>query len=81
MTDVGCAKTLAGLEDYLHDELGPEAAADIAEHLSGCVDCTAEHTVGLVLTIAIKRACTEKAPEQLRDEVLARIRQIELAAN
>ena len=79
MTDVGCAKTLAELEEYLHNELGAELAADIAEHLAGCGDCSDEEKVGRVLTEAIKRACNEKAPEQLRDEVMARIREIELA--
>jgi anti-sigma factor (TIGR02949 family) len=80
MTDVGCAKTLAELEEYLHNELGPEAAADIAEHLSGCEDCTDHYRVGLVLTEAIKRAGVESAPEGLYDEVLLRLRAIELSA-
>jgi anti-sigma factor (TIGR02949 family) len=77
MTNIGCGKALAALEEYLHNELGAQDAADVAEHLSGCHDCTDEYKVGLVLTAAIKRSGIEKAPDELRAEVLLRIREIE----
>jgi anti-sigma factor (TIGR02949 family) len=80
MTDIGCGKTLAALEEYLHNELGADDAADVAEHLAGCHDCTDEYKVGLVLTAAIKRSGVETAPDALRAEVLLRIREIEQAS-
>ena len=39
MTDCGCTKAKAELEEYLHDELCREDAADIREHMANCVDC------------------------------------------
>lgn len=79
MTDCGCDKAKAELEEYLHHELASTDANDIAEHMANCADCTNEHTVGLVLTAAVKRACSETAPEELRAEVLLRIREAQSA--
>lgn len=77
MSDCGCEKALAELEQYLHNELCKEDASDIREHMEGCDDCSAEARVGEVLTEAIKRACKETAPEDLRAEVLRRVRQVQ----
>ncbi len=77
MTDCGCDKAKAELEEYLHHELRSEDAADIAEHLSNCSDCDGEHRVGIVLTEAVQRACKETAPEVLRDQVLSRLREMQ----
>ncbi len=46
-----------------------------AEHMEGCEDCTSEHRVGVVLIETVRRACRETAPDELRGEILARIRQ------
>jgi len=77
MTDCGCDKAKAELEEYLHHELTKADAADIAEHMAGCVDCETEHRVGLVLTQAVQRACKETAPEDLRAQVLLKLREIQ----
>ncbi|MFP7760876.1 zf-HC2 domain-containing protein [Marisediminicola sp. LYQ134] len=77
MTDCGCDKAKSELEEYLHNELKSDEAADIAEHLASCVDCDDERRVGLVLTQAVQRACKETAPEVLRDQVLARLREMQ----
>lgn len=75
MTDCGCDKAKAELEEYLHRELSDTDFADITEHLSGCEDCTSEHLIGLTLTMKVQKACQEKAPEDLRDQVLLRLRE------
>ena len=46
MTDCGCDKAKAELEEYLHNELCSADAQDIREHLANCPDCTSEHHVG-----------------------------------
>ncbi|PJJ61659.1 zf-HC2 domain-containing protein [Compostimonas suwonensis] len=74
MSDCGCDKAKAELEEYLHNELCKEDAADVREHMANCVSCTEEHRVGLVLTEAVRRACKETAPEDLRTQVLASLR-------
>lgn len=76
MTDCGCDKAKADLEEYLHNELLSGDAANIAEHLANCLDCDSELHVGRVLTETVRRACKETAPEDLRDQVLANIRRM-----
>ncbi|GAA3589545.1 hypothetical protein GCM10022198_11830 [Klugiella xanthotipulae] len=77
MTDCGCDKAKESLEEYLHNELCKDDASDIREHIENCPECSGEHRVGLVLREAVQRACQEAAPEDLRDQVLARIRTIQ----
>jgi anti-sigma factor (TIGR02949 family) len=77
MTDCGCDKAKAELEEYIHNELTKGEAADIAEHMENCSDCSGEHLVGLTLTNKVKSACNEKAPEDLRAEVLLKLREVQ----
>jgi anti-sigma factor (TIGR02949 family) len=77
MTDCGCDKAKAELEEYLHQELSDEDFRDVSEHLANCEDCSAEHLVGVTLTEKVRRACRETAPEELRQQVLLRIRQLQ----
>ena len=79
MTDCGCEKAKAELEESLHNELRKEDAIDIQEHLEHCPDCRSEHHVGQTLTEVVQRACKETAPEDLRDQVLLRLRAIQSA--
>ena len=74
MTDCGCDKAKAELEEYLHRELSTQDFIDISDHLNGCVDCSEEHLVGLKLTQKVQKACQEKAPEELRAAVLSQLR-------
>ena len=71
MTDCGCDQAKAELEEYLHHELSAEDAADVAEHMAGCEDCSHEHLVGLTLTEKVRKACQEQAPSDLRERVLS----------
>lgn len=77
MTDCGCDKAKQDLEEYLRHELRSDEASDIAEHIDNCMECKGEHHVGVVLTLAVQRACKETAPEVLRDQVLARLREVQ----
>ena len=38
MGDCGCEKAKKDLEEYLHNELCSEEAADIREHMQNCPD-------------------------------------------
>ncbi len=73
MTDCGCEKAKAELEEYLHRELSTEDAADVAEHIENCDDCSSEHLVGLALTLKVRQACQEQAPEDLLEAVRQRL--------
>lgn len=73
MTDCGCEKAKAELEEYLHRELSDGDFADITEHLAGCEDCSQEHLVALTLTEKVRRACQEQAPPELRIAIQLKI--------
>lgn len=73
MTDCGCDKAKAELEEYLHHEVSDEDFKDISEHLNNCVDCSSEHLVGLTLTEKLRKACHETAPEELRAAILSKL--------
>ena len=55
MTDCGCEKARAELEEYLHHELCREDAADIREHMENCADCRGEYRVGIAITEVVQR--------------------------
>jgi anti-sigma factor (TIGR02949 family) len=77
MTDCGCDKAKAELEEYLHRELSDDDFRDVSEHLANCEDCSAEHLVGVTLSEKMRRACRETAPDELRQQVLLKIRQLQ----
>ncbi len=77
MTDCGCDKAKAELEEYLHRELSDQDFIDISDHLATCSDCSSEHLVGLALSEKVRKACQEKAPEELRAAVIDRLGQLQ----
>ncbi|MCR2801660.1 zf-HC2 domain-containing protein [Microbacterium sp. zg-Y818] len=79
MTDCGCDKARRDLEEYLRHEVCKTEHADISEHLENCPACQEEALVAKTLTDVVARACKETAPEQLRDQVLARLREAQAA--
>lgn len=77
MTDCGCTKARQDLEEYLRNEMCKTQHADIREHLENCAGCREEALVATTLTDVVARACKEAAPEDLRDQVLARLREVQ----
>jgi anti-sigma factor (TIGR02949 family) len=77
MTDCGCEKAKAELEEYLHREVSESDFDDITEHLAGCSDCSEEHLVGVALTDKVRVACQEKAPDDLRAAVIVLLEQLQ----
>lgn len=73
MTDCGCEKAKAELEEFLHRELSDEDFRDVADHLENCDDCTGEHLVGITMTLKVKKACAETTPDELRSAILAQL--------
>ncbi len=74
MTDPGCDKARRDLEEYLRNEVCHSTYSDIEEHLENCPACRDELLVARTLTYVLARACRESAPEELRIQVIARLR-------
>ncbi len=77
MTDCGCDKARRDLEEYLRNEVCHTEHVDITEHLSTCQECRDEALVARTLTEVVARACRETAPEDLRTQVLTRLRAVQ----
>lgn len=71
MTDCGCDKAKAELEEYLRGEMCQTERADIAEHVNNCPPCGDEMTTRRLLTKKVKDACCETAPDELTVRILS----------
>ncbi|WP_382305219.1 zf-HC2 domain-containing protein [Herbiconiux sp. UC225_62] len=78
MTDCGCDKARAELEEYLRNEICRTDASEIRAHLETCEGCQSELHIGIVLTQTVQRACKETAPEELKSELIARLRTLQV---
>jgi anti-sigma factor (TIGR02949 family) len=74
MTDCGCDKAKRDLEEYLRNEVCSTNSAEIREHLEHCASCQEEALLARTLTEAVQRACKETAPEDLKLQVMAKLR-------
>ncbi len=79
MTDCGCEKAKRDLEEYLRHEVCSTNASDIREHLENCPSCQDEAVLARTLTEAVQRACKETAPEDLKMQVMAKLRAAQAA--
>ena len=76
--DCGCNVARRDLEEYLRNEICQGNQEDIRAHLTHCTSCQDEERAARTLTEAVSRACREEvAPEDLRDRVLARLRELQ----
>jgi len=78
MTDCGCDKARAELEEYLRNEICRTDASEIRAHLETCEGCQSELHIGIVLTQTVQRACKETAPEELKEQLMARLRTLQV---
>jgi anti-sigma factor (TIGR02949 family) len=78
MTDCGCDKARAELEEYLRNEICTTDASLIRQHLETCEGCQSELHIGVVLTQKVQRACRETAPEELREQLIVRLRSVQI---
>jgi anti-sigma factor (TIGR02949 family) len=72
---IDCAEAKARLQDYLKQELTPELAAEVKDHLVRCRGCfgRAQFEEHLVVLLSV-RAQKETCPGSLRDKIRALLR-------
>ena len=70
----GCSEAqLERIHEYLDGALTVEDVRSIAEHMDDCPDCSHEHDLERVIRSAVRRSCTETAPQALRSSIMSRI--------
>lgn len=73
----GCSGTqLERINAYLDGALTVEDLREISDHIEDCPDCTREHDLEQLIRSAVRRSCSETAPEALRSSIMARIREV-----
>ena len=68
-----CSEVLARVYEYLDGELDRERVHVIKEHLEECTPCLAEYGLEDAVKAIVKRSCSDPAPVNLRNKVMARI--------
>lgn len=75
--DTDCRDVLAKVYDFLDGEVTPDDHARIAQHLDECGPCLRQYGLEQAVKALVHRSCgCEHAPEQLRVQIVTRIRQI-----
>ncbi|MEZ5114874.1 MAG: mycothiol system anti-sigma-R factor [Candidatus Nanopelagicales bacterium] len=75
--DIDCGEVLDRVYEYLDGELDDEAREGIRQHLDECSPCLRQYGLEQAVKSLVVRSCgCEHAPEALRVQVVARLRQI-----
>lgn len=70
----GCTgEQVERIYEYLDGALTVEDIKKIAAHMDACEDCTHESELEQVIRSAVKRSCSETAPQTLRSAIMDRI--------
>lgn len=76
--DGDCAEALERMFVFLDSELADADRDQIQRHLDACAPCLDEYALERLMKAVVARSCTERAPDELRQRVLLRIRQVQV---
>ena len=79
MTDKDCSEVIHQMLVFIDDELDQASCGEIQQHLEECGPCLKEYNLERTVKALVARSCSEHAPEQLREKVLLRIREVHLS--
>ena len=71
-----CADALERLEFFIDHELAQADFDQIKQHIEDCAPCLAVADLERVVKELVARSCAEHAPDDLRQRVLVRIREV-----
>lgn len=74
--DPDCSEVLSRVFFFLDRELDDASRGEIQQHLDECGPCLAKYDLERTVKSLVARSCSERAPEELREKVLHRIRQV-----
>lgn len=74
-----CADVLAQVYEFIDQELAGADCAKIREHLDECGPCLEQFGLDQLVKDVVKRGCgCEPPPDDLRDRVMLRIREVQI---
>ena len=73
-----CAHFLEQIVYLLDNELDEASCTEVRIHLDSCHPCLEKYDVQRTVKAIVARSCAESAPEELRERVRLRIRQVQV---
>jgi len=74
--DKDCAEALARMVFFIDNELADADASTIQKHLDDCAPCVDVYALERAVKALVARSCAMHAPDELRERVLLRIREV-----
>lgn len=68
-----CTDKLKSIYESLDGALSCQDLKDLNAHLSECEHCAKEYDLECVIRSVVKRTCSETAPSDLKQKIIARI--------
>lgn len=78
MSGKDCSEVIHQIFVFIDNELDQASCGEIQQHLDECGPCLAKYDLERTVKALVARSCSEQAPEDLRDKVLLRIRQVQV---
>ncbi len=76
--DAHCSEVLQRIFFFIDNELDSADCDEIQHHLDECQPCLEKYRLETTVKALVARSCAEHAPDQLRERVLLRIRQVQV---
>ena len=73
-----CSHFLDQIVYLLDNELDEADCSEVRIHLESCHPCLEKYDLQRTVKAIVARSCSEAAPEELRQRVLLRIRQVQV---
>jgi mycothiol system anti-sigma-R factor len=73
-----CADFLERIVYFLDNELDEADCSAVRLHLDACNPCLEKYDLQRTVKAVVARSCSESAPQELRDRVMFRIREVQV---
>ena len=73
-----CSAFLDQIYEFVDGELTERDLTRIRQHLDECPPCLREYDLEAALKALVRRSCQDRAPEELRVRILARITEVRI---
>ena len=77
-TNSECADFLERIVYFLDNELDEADCSAVRLHLDACNPCLEKYDLQRTVKAVVARSCSEAAPQELRERVLFRIREVQV---
>ena len=77
-TNSECADFLERIVYFLDNELDEADCSAVRVHLDACNPCLEKYDLQRTVKAVVARSCCEAAPQELRERVLFRIREVQV---